>query len=197
MCNFERETNINICLYLYLYEVSMFHDLHYIFISPSDWLPSVLLELVEFLQFKVWIRQSHQDQERHQASVQWRGENGKLRTLECPDLMWGGKDFHNWHGNHRWVVRICGSTELAPGGQSCAPGTPHRHLALEPGTTSLLLEVGFKLSNSETFIIWPIAETGMLLPGKYSESKKKPESEKYEVRANLKDFVPEEENTDK
>lgn len=42
-----------------------------------------------------------------------------------------------------------------------------------------------------------LRETGMLLPGKYSESKKKPESEKYEVRANLKDFVPEEENTDK
>ena len=36
----------------------------------------------------------------------------------------------------------------------------------------------------------------MLLPGKYSEGKKK-QSEKYEVRANLKDFVPEEENTDK
>ena len=95
MCNFERETNINICLYLYLYEVSMFRDLHYIFISPSDRLPSVLLELVEFLQFKVWIRQSHQDQERHQASVQRRGENGKMGTLECPDLMWGGRDFHN------------------------------------------------------------------------------------------------------
>ena len=42
----------------------------------------------------------------------------------------------------------------------------------------------------------PLAETGMLLPGKYSEGKKK-QSEKYEVRANLKDFVPEEENTDK
>lgn len=36
----------------------------------------------------------------------------------------------------------------------------------------------------------------MLLPGKYSEGKKK-QKEKYEVRANLKDFVPEEENTDK
>ena len=43
----------------------------------------------------------------------------------------------------------------------------------------------------------PLAETGMLLPGKYSEGKKKQRSEKYEVRANLKDFVPEEENTDK
>ena len=42
----------------------------------------------------------------------------------------------------------------------------------------------------------PLAETGMLLPGKYSEGKKK-QREKYEVRANLKDFVPEEENTDK
>jgi len=41
-----------------------------------------------------------------------------------------------------------------------------------------------------------LRETGMLLPGKYSEGKKK-QREKYEVRANLKDFVPEEENTDK
>jgi len=41
-----------------------------------------------------------------------------------------------------------------------------------------------------------LRETGMLLPGKYSEVKKV-QKEKYEVRANLKDFVPEEENTDK
>ena len=62
---------------------------------PSDRLPSVLLELVEFLQLKVRLRQSHQDQDHHQASVQWRGENGKMGTLECPDLMWAGKDLHN------------------------------------------------------------------------------------------------------
>ena len=37
----------------------------------------------------------------------------------------------------------------------------------------------------------------MLLPGKYSEGKKKQSSEKYEVRANLKDFVPEEENNER
>lgn len=41
-----------------------------------------------------------------------------------------------------------------------------------------------------------LRETGMLLPGKYSEVKK-PQKEKYEVRANLKTFVPEEKNTDK
>ena len=41
---------------------------------PSDRLPSVLLELVEFLQLKVRLRQSNQDQERRQASEQWRGE---------------------------------------------------------------------------------------------------------------------------
>jgi len=38
-----------------------------------------------------------------------------------------------------------------------------------------------------------LRETGMLLPGKYSEMRMKPK-EKYEVRANLKTFVPEEEN---
>ena len=43
-------------------------------IFPSDWLPSVLLELVEFLQLKVRLRQSNQDQERRKASEQWRGE---------------------------------------------------------------------------------------------------------------------------
>jgi hypothetical protein len=36
----------------------------------------------------------------------------------------------------------------------------------------------------------------MLLPGKYSEVKRL-QKEKYEVRANLKTFVPEEENKDK
>ena len=41
---------------------------------PSDRLPSVLLELVEFLQLKVRLRQSNQDQERRKASEQWRGE---------------------------------------------------------------------------------------------------------------------------
>jgi len=40
-----------------------------------------------------------------------------------------------------------------------------------------------------------LRETGMLLPGKYSQVKKV-QKEKYEVRANLKSFVPEEENTD-
>merc|ERR1712192_5783 len=39
-------------------------------------------------------------------------------------------------------------------------------------------------------------ETGMLLPGKYSEVRMK-QKEKYDVRANLKTFVPEEENNDR
>jgi len=41
-----------------------------------------------------------------------------------------------------------------------------------------------------------LRETGMLLPGKYSEVRMK-QKEKYEVRANLKTFVPEEENNDR
>lgn len=41
-----------------------------------------------------------------------------------------------------------------------------------------------------------LRETGMLLPGKYSEVRKV-HREKYEVRANLKSFVPEEENRDR
>lgn len=41
-----------------------------------------------------------------------------------------------------------------------------------------------------------LRETGMLLPGKYSEVRKV-HQEKYEVRANLKSFVPEEENRDR
>jgi len=40
-----------------------------------------------------------------------------------------------------------------------------------------------------------LRETGMLLPGKYSQVRKV-QKEKYEVRANLKSFVKEEENTD-
>ena len=60
------------------------------------------------------------------------------------------------------------------------------------GTASLPSEVGSIKDPPNQ----PLAETGMLLPGKYSEGKKK-QREKYEVRANLKDFVPEEENTDK
>lgn len=40
-----------------------------------------------------------------------------------------------------------------------------------------------------------LRETGMLLPGKYSEVRKVQE-DKYEVRANLRSFVMEEENTD-
>jgi len=41
-----------------------------------------------------------------------------------------------------------------------------------------------------------LRETGMLLPGKYSEVRMK-QKEKYEVRANLKTFVPDEENNDR
>jgi hypothetical protein len=42
-----------------------------------------------------------------------------------------------------------------------------------------------------------LRETGMLLPGKYSELRRSGNKEKYEVRANLKHFKPEEENMDK
>ena len=41
---------------------------------PSDRLPSVLMELVGFVQLGVRVGEGDQDQDRHQASVQWRGE---------------------------------------------------------------------------------------------------------------------------
>jgi len=41
-----------------------------------------------------------------------------------------------------------------------------------------------------------LRETGMLLPGKYSQVRRQ-SKEKYEVRANLKSFVPEEKNKDR
>ena len=42
---------------------------------PSDRLPSVLMELLGFVQLGVLVGEGHQDQDRHQASVQRRGEN--------------------------------------------------------------------------------------------------------------------------
>ena len=43
-------------------------------LSPSDRLPSVLMEFLGFLQLWVRVGEGNQDQDRHQASVQWRGE---------------------------------------------------------------------------------------------------------------------------
>merc|ERR1719476_1049420 len=109
------------------------------------------MEFVEFLQFKVRLRQAT----RTRSVIRPQSNGG----VSCPDLR-----------QHRTCT---GRSELCSRDATLSPrfGTRHHKSALR--------------------------ETGMLLPGKYSESKKKPESEKYEVRANLKDFVPEEENTDK
>ena len=42
---------------------------------PSDRLPSVLMELLGFVQLGVRVGEGDQDQDGHQASVQRRGEN--------------------------------------------------------------------------------------------------------------------------
>ena len=93
--------------------------------------------------------------------------------MSCPDLR-----------QHRACT---GRSELCSRDATSSPrfGSSHRKSALRGGFEWI------KVLSDLLF-----TETGMLLPGKYSEGKKK-QKEKYEVRANLKDFVPEEENTDK
>ena len=156
---------------------------------PSDWLPSVLMEFLGFLQLRVWVGQGNQDQDGHQASVQWRGEKHRYAHLKIFFT-------YGWQPNFRLVALTFASIAHVKGDRSFALGTPLPLLDLDQGTASRLSEVGF-FNLTPIPLNPPLAETGMLLPGKYSEGKKKQRAEKYEVRANLKDFVPEEENTDK